>query len=253
MREFLNVQIAHRSNGDTMAVRKIIKIDESRCDGCGKCVDACAEGAIEIRDGKAKIVKDMFCDGFGACLGECPQGALTIEEREADPFDEEAAKRHVEESRAPPSCGCPSAVPMLLRPLEAASTPTEDGSELVNWPIQMGLVSPNAPYFRGARLLLAGDCTAFSFASMHPSFIRGRTTVIGCPKLDDNQEYVEKLSAILGANDIKDITILHMEVPCCGQLRRLVKEAMGKAGSSAPITSYTIGRTGALVKDQGKK
>ncbi len=250
MRGFLNVQIAHRSTVDTMAVRKIINIDERKCNGCGKCVDACAEGAIEIRDGKARIVKDMFCDGFGACLGECPQGALTIEEREADPFDEEAAKRHIEESRAPTSCGCPSAVPILLRPQVAASTQTEGGSELVNWPIQMSLVSPKAPYFRGARLLLAGDCTAFAFASMHPSFIKGRTTVIGCPKLDDNLEFVEKLSAILSANDIKDITIVHMEVPCCGQLRRLVKDASGRAGSSAVINSYTIGRTGALVKDQ---
>lgn len=137
----------HRGPGDPMAVRKIIKIDESRCNGCGRCVDACAEGAIEIRDGKARIVRDMFCDGFGACLGECPQGALTIEEREADPFDEEAAKRHVDEDGSPSSCGCPSAVPMLLRPQESTSSPTEAGSELVNWPIQMSLVSPNAPYF----------------------------------------------------------------------------------------------------------
>jgi NAD-dependent dihydropyrimidine dehydrogenase PreA subunit len=232
-----------------MAVRKIIKIDEGRCNGCGKCVEACAEGAIEIRDGKARIVRDMFCDGFGACLGECPQGALTIEEREADPFDEEAAKRHVNGGGPPSSCGCPSAVPMLLRPQENASSPSEAGSELVNWPIQMSLVSPTAPYFEGARLLLAGDCTAFAFASMHPSFIRGRTTVIGCPKLDDNHDYVEKLSAILSTNDIKDITIVHMEVPCCGQLRRLVQEAMRRTGSKAGITSYTVGRTGELVKD----
>ncbi len=232
-----------------MAVRKIIKIDEEKCNGCGRCVDACAEGAIEIQGGKARIVRDMFCDGFGACLGECPQGALTIEEREADEFDEEAAKEHVEKGRTPPACSCPSAVPMLLKPQQAAASPGGSGSDLMNWPIQMSLVSPNAPYFKGARLLLAGDCTAFAFASMHPDFIRGRTTIIGCPKLDDNEEYVQKLSAILAANDVQDITIVHMEVPCCGQIRRLVQAARERAKSEVGITSYTIGRTGTMVKD----
>lgn len=232
-----------------MAVRKIIRIDEERCNGCGKCVDACAEGALEVREGKARVIKDLLCDGFGACLGECPQGALTIEEREAVPFDEEAAKRHVEELKEPKSCGCPSATPMLLKPQAVAGTPTREGSELGNWPIQMRLVSPNAPYFKDARLLLAGDCTAFAFASMHPDFIKGRTTVIGCPKLDDNEEFVGKLSTILSENRIKDVTLVHMEVPCCGQMKRLVAEARKRTGSTVPVKSYTVRRTGELVED----
>jgi NAD-dependent dihydropyrimidine dehydrogenase PreA subunit len=232
-----------------MAVRKIIKIDDELCNGCGKCMDACAEGALEIREGRARVIKDLLCDGFGACLGECPQGALTIEEREAAPFDEEAAKRHVEEMREPRSCGCPSAVPMLLKPQGTTGTPVSGGSELGNWPIQMRLVSPDAPYFRDARLLLAGDCTAFAFASMHPDFIRGRTTVIGCPKLDDNEEFIGKLSSILSGNRIKDVTLVHMEVPCCGQMKRLVGEARKRSGTAVPVKSYTVRRTGELVED----
>ncbi len=232
-----------------MAVRKIIEIDEKLCNGCGQCVEACAEGAIEIREGKAKVVKDMFCDGFGACLGKCPQGALSIVEREAEPFDEEAAKKYVESKKAPAECGCPSATPMIMKPMVGPVAPVGEGSELTNWPIQMRLVSPNAPYFRDARLLLAGDCTAFAFVAMHPSFIRGRTTVIGCPKLDENEEFVDKLAAILSANSIRDITVIHMEVPCCGQMKRLVHEARRRAKSDVPVTAYTITRTGALVKD----
>lgn len=232
-----------------MAVRKIIEIDEALCDGCGRCVEACAEGAIESRKGKAKVIRDMFCDGFGACLGECPRGALRIIEREAEPFDEEAAKRHVEAKKAPKGGGCPSAVPMVMRPMAGPVTPTGEGSELTNWPIQMRLVSPNAPYFKDASLLLAGDCTAFAFAAMHADFIRGRTTVIGCPKLDENEEFIDKLAAILSQNRIKDITLVHMEVPCCGQMKRLVHEARKRAGSSVPVIAYTVRRTGELVKD----
>jgi NAD-dependent dihydropyrimidine dehydrogenase PreA subunit len=233
-----------------MAVRKIIEIDEALCNGCGKCVEACAEGAIEIRDGKARVVRDMFCDGLGACLGNCPQGALRIVEREAEPFDEEAAMRYVESKKRNAECGCPSAVPMVMKPMAGPVTPVGEGSELTNWPIQMRLVSPNAPYFKDAKLLLAGDCTAFAFAAMHPSFIRDRTTVIGCPKLDDNEEFIEKLASILKANSIKEITVVHMEVPCCGQMKRLVHEARKRANSSVPVISYTVRRTGVMVKDE---
>ena len=233
-----------------MAVRKIIEIDEDLCNGCGRCVEACAEGAIEIRGDKAKVVRDVFCDGFGACLGECPQGALSIVEREAEPFDEGAAKRHVEARKAPAEGGCPSAVPMVMRPMAGPVTPGGEGSELTNWPVQMRLVSPDAPYFKGARLLLAGDCTAFAFAAMHPSFIRGRTTVIGCPKLDENEEFVDKLAAILATNDVKDITVVHMEVPCCGQMKRLVHEARRRSKSDVPVIGYTIRRTGVLGRDE---
>jgi ferredoxin len=232
-----------------VATRKIIKIDEAKCTGCGQCVDACAEGAIEIRGGKAKVIKDMYCDGLGACLGECPEGALSIEEREAEAFDEEAAKRHVSGSRRPEQCGCPSAAPMVLRPADEPSAPTGEGSELSNWPIQMRLVSPGAPYFKGARLLLAGDCTAFAFAAFHRDFIKGRVTVIGCPKLDDQGEFVEKLSSILSENSIRDVSLVHMEVPCCGQMKRLVSEAVKRAGAQVPVKSYTVRRNGELVED----
>jgi Pyruvate/2-oxoacid:ferredoxin oxidoreductase delta subunit len=228
-----------------MAVRKIIEIDESKCDGCGQCVLACAEGAIEIRDGKAKVISDNLCDGLGACLGDCPQGALVIVEREADEFDEEAVKAHLSTQ----SKGCPSAGTMVLRPMGDVGTPSQGGSELTTWPIKMQLVNPSAPYFKDASLLLAGDCTAFAFASMHPDFIKGRVVVIGCPKLDDNDDYVNKLSQILSSNDVKDIALVHMEVPCCGGLKRLVDMAVRRASSSVPIRSYTVRRSGELLED----
>jgi NAD-dependent dihydropyrimidine dehydrogenase PreA subunit len=232
-----------------LAVRKIIQIDEDKCNGCGQCVEACAEGAIEVRGGKAKVIRDMYCDGLGACLGECPQGALTIVEREAEEFDEVAVHRHLGSRDSPPACGCPSAVPMVMSPSPPISV--SGGSDLTNWPIQMRLVSPSAPYFKDASLLLAGDCTAFAFAAMHPEFIRRRTTIIGCPKLDDNEEFVNKLTAILSANEIKDITMVHMEVPCCGQMKRLAAEALRRANSDVPIRSYTVRRSGELIEDKG--
>lgn len=230
-----------------MVIRKIIEIDEERCDGCGKCVEACSEGAIEVQDGKARIVRELFCDGFGACLGECPQGALSIVEREAEDFDEEAAKMHVDETRR---SGCPSATPMIMQPPSMAASTVEEGSELTNWPIQMRLAPSKAPYFDYARLLLAGDCTAFAFAALHPQLIRGRTTIIGCPKLDDNEEFIEKLRAILFSNPIQDLTVVHMDVPCCGQLKRLVNEAKRRAGSDVKVIGYTIFRDGSMVMDK---
>lgn len=228
-----------------MAVRKIIEIDESKCNGCGQCVLACAEGAIEIREGKAKVISDDLCDGLGACLGECPQGALKVVEREAEEFDEEAVKARA----APQTRGCPSTGPMFLRPIGDVGTPSQGGSELSTWPIKMQLVNAKAPYFKRASLLLAGDCTAFAFASMHPDFIKGRVAVIGCPKLDDNDAYVDKLSDILASNDVKDISLVHMEVPCCGNLKRLVSMAISRASSSVPVRSYTVRRTGELIED----
>lgn len=227
-----------------MAIRKIIEIDESKCDGCGQCVLACAEGAIEIRDGKARVIGDEFCDGLGACLGECPQGALQIVEREAKEFDEEAVKARMSGMRS----GCPSAGMMTITPMAGATT-AQGGSELTTWPIKMQLVNAKAPYFKDARLLLAGDCTAFAFASMHQEFIKDRVTVIGCPKLDDNEAYISKLSDILSSNDIQDITLVHMEVPCCGNLKRLVEAAVRRASSAATVRSYTVRRNGELLED----
>jgi Pyruvate/2-oxoacid:ferredoxin oxidoreductase delta subunit len=231
--------------GARVVVRKIIEIDESKCDGCGQCVLACAEGAIEIREGKAKVISDDLCDGLGACLGDCPQGALKIVEREADEFDEEAVKARLDSSRK----GCPSAGTMVLRPMGDVGSPSQGGSELTTWPIKMQLVNARAPYFKDARLLLAGDCTAFAFASMHPDFIRGRVVIIGCPKLDDNEDYINKLSEILASNDVRDITLVHMEVPCCGNLNRLVDMAIRRASSSVPVRSYTVRRNGELLED----
>ncbi len=237
--------------GATVAVRKIIQINEELCTGCGRCVPACAEGAIEIVGGKAKVVRDIYCDGLGACIGECPQGALRIVEREAEEFNEAAAKRHVQEKRVESrSCGCPSAQVMMLRPTGMGKEiPMDQQSQLLNWPIQMRLVPPGAPYFQNASLLLAGDCTAFAFASTHQRFLRGRATIIGCPKLDDTDEYVGKLTDILQTNDIKDITILHMEVPCCANLRYLVSKAIKRSGKDVPVKSYTVRRNGELLED----
>ncbi|NLI74426.1 MAG: 4Fe-4S binding protein [Euryarchaeota archaeon] len=228
-----------------MAVRKIIEIDESKCDGCGQCVLACAEGAIEIRDGKARIISDDLCDGLGDCLGECPQGALIIVEREAAEFDEEAVKKHLSRGARK----CPSADSMVIHPMGHTRILSQGDSELTTWPIKMQLISPRASYFENARLLLAGDCTAFTFASMHSDFIKGRVVIIGCPKFDDNDAYIDKLSDILVSNDIQEISLIHMEVPCCKNLKRLVDVAIKRTSSTVPLRSYTVRRTGEIIED----
>jgi len=232
-----------------MAKRKVVRIDRDLCSGCGKCVLACAEGAIEIRDGKAKVVSETFCDGLGACIGECPEGALTIEEREAPEFDEHAVKEHLakEKPEVVIPIACPSAsLKHIPEPKsDKGGRPT---AQLQNWPVQIRLAHPNAPYFKNARLLIAADCTAFAYAAMHPDFIQGRVTLIGCPKLDDIQATVSKLAEILSGNDIKDIMLVHMEVPCCSALSSVVKKAMEKAGKAVPVETVVVSTSGDVLE-----
>ncbi|OGV72279.1 MAG: hypothetical protein A3K19_21800 [Lentisphaerae bacterium RIFOXYB12_FULL_65_16] len=228
--------------------RKIVSIDEEKCNGCGQCVEACHEDAIQLVNGKARLVSDVYCDGLGACLGECPQDAIKIEEREAVAFSldaVEARKKAAEEEKAP--CGCPGMRAVQL-PKRAKSAATPGGpkpaqeSALEQWPIQLHLVPVEAPYWDGADLLIAADCVAFAYGPFHSDLLQGRRLIIACPKLDDTSEYVEKLAAILSSNDIRSITIAHMEVPCCLGLVRLVQAAVAQvADKSIPVQEVTIG------------
>ena len=239
-----------------VAKRKIIKIDESRCTGCGACITACAEGAIQLEAGKAKVISDSFCDGLGACLAVCPEGALTIEEREAEEFDLQAARQHQSQKEMHIS---PCTAPISLKPralsAKEAGKPREKpaaapgDSQLSSWPIQMRLARPHAPYMQNASLLVAGDCTAFAYPGIQLEFIKGRVPLVGCPKLDENEPFIERLSQILKANDIKDITVLHMTVPCCAQLKRLVVDAISRSGKDVPVKAYVVGIEGSLVED----
>ena len=204
--------------------RKIIKIDEEKCNGCGLCAEACHEGAIDIVDGKAKLMREDFCDGFGDCLPNCPTGAITFEEREAPEYDETAVK---EAKNSPVS----------------AVKPT---SRLAQWPCQIKLVPTQAPFFDGAKLLIAADCTAYAYANMHEDFMKGKVTIIGCPKLD-GVDYTDKLTEIIRNNDIKSVTIVRMEVPCCGGLQRAAENALENSGKYIPWQVVTISRDGKML------
>ena len=225
--------------------RKIIRIDEEKCTGCGQCVLSCAEGAIIIKDGKAKVVRDMYCDGLGACLGHCPEGALSIEEREAEPFDEEAAKEHVS-GQDQDLRSCQSSHPMMLMPVVPAAK-GENPSQLRNWPIQLSLAPEVTPAYKGASLLIAADCTGFSLGNVQRDFIAGRIAIIACPKLDNFDAHVEKLTRIFEGNDIHDITLIRMEVPCCGGLQHMVYEAMRLSGKKFPLQEFIVERYGGKV------
>ncbi|MGE5599703.1 MAG: ATP-binding protein [Bacteroidota bacterium] len=237
--------------------RKIVTIDEDKCNGCGLCAAACHEGALQMVDGKARLVSESLCDGLGACLPECPAGAIRIEEREAEAFDEGAVKeqtrkggRQVEPLPETLACGCPGthartiARPAETRPAHAAPAPE---SQLRQWPCQIKLVPVNAPYFEGAHLLVAADCTAYAYADTHREFMRGRITLIGCPKLDQ-ADYAEKLAAILTAHDIQSITVLRMEVPCCGGIVESVRRALQTSGKVIPWRVATVGTDGTLLE-----
>jgi Pyruvate/2-oxoacid:ferredoxin oxidoreductase delta subunit len=249
-----------------MAVRKIIEIDEEKCDGCGQCVTACAEGALAIVDGKAKVVNEVFCDGLGACMGECPQGALTIVEREAPEFDEGAVKEHLADQeeehphvagKGTEPCGCPSASPMTLRGVRdtrahpgQASAPSEGLlPELANWPVQWRLVQPSAPHFKGADILLSADCVPFAYRDFHGRFLTGRPVVIGCPKLDDQQAYLDKLTALVRDASPRSLTVVHMEVPCCSGLLRLAEEAVRRSGRDVPVRKIMVGIRGEVLRE----
>jgi len=221
-------------------IRNIVKIDEEKCNGCGLCVPACAEGAIQIINGKVKLIADNLCDGLGACLGDCPQNAITIEQRDANEFDELAIKPPL------PSGGCPSTRAMKLAPpLKTTAAITNTGSsQLGNWPVQLKLIPPNAPFLAKADLLLAADCVPFAYPDFHQKYLAGKTLLIGCPKLDDVEAYTEKLTIILSQNNIKSLTVLHMEVPCCNGLLSLTRQALAASGKNVPFESVTIGIKG---------
>lgn len=230
--------------------RKIIEINEEKCDGCGLCVTACAEGALKIVDGKAKLVSDTYCDGLGACLGECPQGAIDIVEREADVFDEEAAASHLH-PRAETPCACPGSMIREMRP--AAGTEgkgtgeASQASQLKNWPVQLMLLPVNAPYLAGADVVIAADCVPCAFGDFQRRFVRNRVLIIACPKLDNAAFYVDKLTEMFGKNDIRSIEVPFMEVPCCGGLVRIVQTAMERAGKKIPVTFTKIAVHGQII------
>lgn len=223
-------------------IRKIIHINEDKCNGCGACANACHEGAIEIVDGKARLIRDDYCDGIGDCLPECPTGAITFTEREAAAYDEAAVEEHRKKKGAAFQ-GCPG---HALRSFDRASSEptalqTAAQSQLRQWPCQIKLVPVNAPYFSGARLLIAADCTAYAYARVHEEFMRGKITIIGCPKLDDI-DYTDKLTQIISANDILSVTVLRMEVPCCGGLEHAAVNALKNSGKFIPwqVVTFTV-------------
>lgn len=233
--------------------RKIIEIDENLCDGCGQCVPACAEGAIEVIDGKARLVSEIYCDGLGACLGECPKGALKIVEREADDFDPEAVEQYLKhkktaEKHEDKPC-CPSMHIMKLKKPEGDIKGASYGvSELTNWPVQIKLVPPAAPFLKDSHLLVAADCTAFAYPDFHRDFLQGKALIVGCPKLDDAEEYVKKFAEIFSAANIKKITILTMEVPCCSKLPKIIEKAMIYAKKNIPVEEVVISIQGQILQ-----
>jgi Fe-S-cluster-containing hydrogenase component 2 len=238
--------------------RKIVNIDEEKCNGCGECATACAEGAIEIIDGKAKLVSEIYCDGLGACLGECPEGAITIIERDAEEFDEKATEEHLKKTidhkpkqHEHQGHSCPgSMMREMRRSGSSKDVPTEAiPSELTNWPIQLKLVSPRAPYFNGADLLLVADCVPFALADFHSKFLSGKPVIIGCPKLDDADFYIEKLAEIIRNSSLNSLTIVHMEVPCCSGLTYIANKALKSAGVDVPMSDVTITISGEVIED----
>ena len=234
-------------------IRQIIHIDEEKCNGCGICATACHEGAIDIVDGKAKLVRENFCDGFGDCLPGCPTGAITFEEREAPAYDEAAVKKSQEIKAKHHEGGCPGSRTMSLRGAgvegeapKSASAYSKPVSRLMQWPCQIKLLPTKADFYDGAKLLIAADCTAYAYANMHEDFMKGKVTLIGCPKLDD-VDYSEKLTEIISENEIKSVTIVRMEVPCCGGLQRAAENALRNSGKFIPWQVVTISRNGEIL------
>jgi len=269
-----------------MVTRQIIEIDTDKCNGCGLCVPDCPEGAIQIIDGKARLISDIFCDGLGACIGNCPQGAISTIEREAQEYDErrtmenivkggenviKAHLRHLkdhaqdkyldiavgylnEKGIAVPEygenlpCGCPGTMARIIEPAEDEGPGTGDASSaLRQWPVQIHLLHPNAPFFQNSHLLLLADCVAVANPNLHSQLVHGRTVAMGCPKLDDSGAYIEKLTRILSENRIKSVTVAVMEVPCCSGMVRIAKEAIAKSGRDIPLIQETISLKGEVL------
>jgi len=229
-------------------LRKIIKIDQEKCDGCGLCVSACHESAIGMVDGKAQLLREDYCDGLGDCLPACPTGAITFEEREALAYDEAEVKKNMAQAEHLP-CGCPGTHARAMQReavLSQAAAPSEVSSQLGQWPVQIKLVPVNAPYFENANLLVAADCAAYAHSNFHGDFMRGKITLIGCPKLDEG-DYSEKLTAIIKGNSIKSVTVVRMEVPCCGGIENAVKTALQNSGKMIPWQVVTISTDGKVL------
>lgn len=228
-------------------IRRIIEIDEDKCVGCGLCAEACHEGAIGMVDGKAKLLRDDYCDGLGDCLPTCPTGAITFVEREAAAYDEAAVKAAQEKKKTLP-CGCPGSQAKQMKQVQK-ECPVEESagnSQLRQWPVQIKLVPVNAPYFSGADLLVAADCSAYAYGNFHHKFMKNKITLIGCPKLD-SVNYAEKLTEIIRQNDIRSVTIVRMEVPCCGGLEHAVKTALQTSGKFIPWNVVTISADGRIL------
>lgn len=239
--------------------RKIIEIDKELCTGCGECVPDCAEGSLQIIDGKAKLVADNLCDGLGACLGSCPTGALKIIEREADEFDEEAveeflAEKNKKETGRSAGQGCPSAQLKTMQPTtpcQTANAPTtQEGCSLSHWPVQIRLIPPTAPFLESCDLLIAADCAAVSYAGLQKDFIQGRVVMMGCPKFDDQQLYVDRFTELFQTRKLHSVTILIMEVPCCSSMLQIVKKAYTDAGSAVPVRHVIISTQGSILDER---
>jgi NAD-dependent dihydropyrimidine dehydrogenase PreA subunit len=254
-----------------MAIRNIIEIDEEKCNGCGECVSACAEGAIKMIDGKAKLVSDVYCDGLGACLGDCPVDALKVIQRDADEFDEEAVNDHLatigrpplkDESPAPAACpstapqamghggGCPGSMARSMTTSVTADTGDDRPSHLANWPLQLHLVSPMAPYFKNAHLKVVADCVPFALNGFHERLLKGDPVVIACPKLDETGSYVDKLAQIIAENELTAVTVAHMEVPCCTGIRMMVEKARQLSGIDVIVHDVVVSISGEIISER---
>jgi NAD-dependent dihydropyrimidine dehydrogenase PreA subunit len=237
----------------TKAKRKIVRIDEDKCDGCGNCIISCAEGALKLIDGKAKLISDRYCDGLGACLGECPRGAIGVEEREAEEFDEEAAKEHLREEASCENtlpCGCSSATVTQFKKGHTDDIPAGENvkqeSMLSHWPVQLTLVPPTAPFLQNADVMLIADCVPFAYAGLHNDLLKDHAVLVACPKLDNFEAHLQKLTHILADASIKSLTVVHMEVPCCSGLVHMVREAIKSSGKTIPLGEITIGIHGEI-------
>ena len=248
-------EVKQNSEEDVKMIRRIIQIDREKCNGCGACAEACHEGAIAMVDGKAELMRDDYCDGLGDCLPACPTGAITFVEREAAAYDEQAVmenkqKKMRKEGMALP-CGCPGSQSRQIKRVEeshAGAQCAAQESRLSQWPVQIKLVPVNAPYFDGAKLLIAADCTAYAYAAFHERFMRGHITLVGCPKLD-SVDYAEKLTEIIRENDVKSVTVVRMEVPCCGGLERAAVTALKNSGKFIPWQVVTVTLDGRLKEE----
>lgn len=246
-------------------LRKIIEIDDELCDGCGQCVPSCAEGAIEMVDGKARMVAEKYCDGLGACLGECPNGALRIVEREAEDFDEEAVEAYLKEKQKSeatpgpipaPVSGCPSSeIQTFIRTAGSGGAVSDPGdgatSALSHWPVQINLIPPNAPFLKGANLVITADCVPVAYPNFHRDFLEGKVVMMGCPKFDEVAVYIQKFTDIFRQADIRHITVPIMEVPCCSGLPMMIKKAMADAGKDIPLEEVVIGTRGEILRREG--